>query len=153
MSRVYKTARGKMVDMDQVKLSNETAIAIGNMKVNARGDLIGAGGQITAGRNQIMDQVYAVPDGVVDEGYSPTDSARRVQQQSAQAAADATKSKALHDLANNLVETSVDEPIVDIDAPAVAPARGALASSVAKTATIKQGPTADPRKPKGPSRI
>jgi hypothetical protein len=145
MSRIYKTARGKQVDIDRIKLSNETAIAIGNMKVNARGDLIGAGGQITAGRNQIMDQAYAV-----GEGYSPTNSAQVAKKQ---AAVDATKAKALHDLANNLVEPKINEPVVDPDAPSTPARRGTLASSVAKPTTVNQGPVTDPRKPKGPSRI
>lgn len=145
MSRVYKTARGKQVDIDRIKLSNETAIAIGNMKVNARGDLIGAAGQIAAGRNQIMDRAYAV-----SEGYSPNNSAEIAKRQ---AAADATKAKALHDLVNNLVEPSVSEPVVDPDAPVAPARRGALASSVAKPTTLNQGPSVDPRKPKGPSRI
>ena len=50
MSRIYKTARGKMVDMDKIKLANETSVAVGNMKVNARGDIIGSNGQIAAGQ-------------------------------------------------------------------------------------------------------
>ena len=62
MARVYKTARGKSLDMDKIKLANESAVAVGNMKVNARGDLLGPGNAIAAGRNQVMDQVYAVPD-------------------------------------------------------------------------------------------
>ena len=150
MSRVYKSAKGKMVDMDKIKLANETTVAIGNMKVNARGDLLGAGGKITAGRNNIMDQAYAVADSS-SEGYSPVNQTSRAQQQ---AAADATKSKALHDLANGLVEGTTAEPIVDENAdPVATPARGALASAVAKKVVFTQGPTVDPRKPKGPSRI
>ena len=151
MSRVYKTAKGKMVDMDRIKLSNEDVVAIGNMRVNARGDLLGAGGKVTAGRNQVMDQAYAVPDSVPDEGYSPNNNAK--QRAARQAAADATKSKALHDLANNLVVPTVAEPVVDDETPAVPAARGTLASSVAKKTVVTQGPTTDPRKPKGPSRI
>jgi hypothetical protein len=67
MSKLYKTARGKAIDLDKLKLSNETTIAVGNMKVNARGDILGSGKQIAATRNQIMDQVYAV----AEASYSP----------------------------------------------------------------------------------
>ena len=153
MSRVYKTAKGKSVDMDKIKLANETTVAIGNMKVNARGDLLGAGGQITAGRNQIMDQAYAVSAASTD-GYSPLKQKRANEQ----AAADATKAKALHDLANGLIEDTSGEPIVDEtdgtkDTAPTTTSRGTLASSVAKTVTVTQGPITDPRKPKGPSRI
>jgi hypothetical protein len=147
MARVYKTARGKNVDMDKVKLANETATAVGNMRVNARGDLLGAGKQVAAGRNQIMDRIYAVAD-APSTGYSPNDPEVRAQKR----AAEEDKNKALHDLANSLVDTTppTAEPEV---ADTAKPARGSLASSVAKTTSVNQGPLPDPRKPKGPSRI
>jgi hypothetical protein len=63
MSKLYKTARGKTVDMDKIKLTHETVLAVGNMKVNARGDQIGPNGQIMTKRNQIMDKVYGFDSG------------------------------------------------------------------------------------------
>jgi len=44
--------------MDNLRLANEEIIAIGNMKVNARGDELGPGGQIARTRNQVMDEYY-----------------------------------------------------------------------------------------------
>ena len=38
--QVYKSANGKMVDMGKLMLQNEQVRAVGNMKVNARGDQI-----------------------------------------------------------------------------------------------------------------
>ena len=35
---VYKSARGKTVDMGALRLKNEQERAVGNMNVNARGD-------------------------------------------------------------------------------------------------------------------
>jgi len=144
MGNLYKSARGKMVDMDKVKLANENTVAVGNMKVNARGDLLGSGGQVAQGRNAVMDQIYAVDPAP----YSPNDPDIYAQQQ---ADIDAGKAKQLHDLANNLVTpASTQEPAVADTAPA---ARGSLASAVAKTVSVTQEPLVDPRKPKGPSRI
>lgn len=37
---VYRTANGKNLDMRALALKNETVRAVGNMKVNARGDLL-----------------------------------------------------------------------------------------------------------------
>ena len=74
MAKVYKTARGKLVDIDKVKLTQETVNAVGNMGVNARGDLIGSGGTVAVGRNQLMDQVYAVAS--AEPGYSPNEIGR-----------------------------------------------------------------------------
>lgn len=58
MPKVYKTAQGLNLDIDSLRLNNEETIAVGNMKVNARGDKIGPGGRIVKNRNQVMDQHY-----------------------------------------------------------------------------------------------
>lgn len=54
MATNHRTARGVSVDMDRLRLQNETAIAIGNMKVNARGDQLGPGGKIVKTRAQVL---------------------------------------------------------------------------------------------------
>ena len=150
MTKTYKTARGKIIDIDKVKLANESVTAVGNMKVNARGDKLGPGGQVVAGRNQVMDRVYNV-EPRKSGGYSPNDPAVFAQQQ---ALAEANRAKELHDMATSLVRTSTPEPTADsqVQEPA---ARGSLASSVAKTTTVTQEPIPDPRTPtsSGPTRI
>ena len=44
--RMYRTMQGRMVDIEKLRASNENVRAIGNMNVNARGDILGPGGQI-----------------------------------------------------------------------------------------------------------
>jgi hypothetical protein len=58
MKRTYRTAQGKMIDIDGLILTNEQTIAVGNMNVNARGDELGPGGKVAAGRNQNMNDYY-----------------------------------------------------------------------------------------------
>lgn len=58
MSRFYKTANGKNLDFDRLRIQNEKAVAIGNMKVNARGDLIDSTGKIIKTRNELMKDHY-----------------------------------------------------------------------------------------------
>jgi hypothetical protein len=158
MARVYKSARGKMIDMDKVKLSQETTVAVGNMRVNARGDALASGNRIAAGRNQIMDQMYAVDSGPTTKvytpppspGYSPNDPEVHANRM----AADVSKAQAIHDLANSLLNQDIPaEPVVDGTKPAT---RGSLASSIAKPVTVKQGPAETPKaikKSEGPKRI
>ena len=50
----HRTARGISVDIDRIRLANEQTIAVGNMKVNARGDQLANGGKIVKTRQQIM---------------------------------------------------------------------------------------------------
>ena len=52
--KTYRTSSGKTVDFGALILANETAPAIGNMNVNARGDEIDPAGNITKSREQIM---------------------------------------------------------------------------------------------------
>ncbi len=54
MATNHRTARGVPVDMDRLRLANEKTIAVGNMKVNARGDQLGPGGRIIKTRAQVM---------------------------------------------------------------------------------------------------
>ena len=143
MANVYRTAKGKLIDINKVKLANESTVAVGNMKVNARGDLLGSRGQVSIGRNTRMDEVYSAP-------YSPNEPAQFAK---TQAAMEESKAKELHDLASNLVDTNTSEAILDETKPATSAPRGSLASSVAKTTTVVQEPITPPIKSNGPSRI
>lgn len=58
MGKTYRSAQGKMVDMEALRLKNELVPAIGNMRVNARGDQLGPGGKIVKTREQIMSEYY-----------------------------------------------------------------------------------------------
>jgi hypothetical protein len=52
--QIYRSARGKEIDMLQLVKQNEMTIAVGNAKVNARGDKLGPGGTIIKTREQIV---------------------------------------------------------------------------------------------------
>lgn len=56
--KVYRTAQGKMVDLGRLQLQNENVRAVGNMKVNARGDLIDSNNRTINSRNQQVDKQY-----------------------------------------------------------------------------------------------
>jgi len=58
--RVHRTARGQTIDMESLRLANEETIAVGNMKVNARGDELGFGGKIVKTRKEVADETYKV---------------------------------------------------------------------------------------------
>jgi len=59
MGRTYKTMQGRTIDMDELRSRNELMPAVGNYKVNARGDEIGPGGKVIRTREQIMSEYYA----------------------------------------------------------------------------------------------
>jgi hypothetical protein len=59
MGRVYTSIRGKEVDMEKLTLANENTPAVGNLKVNARGDELGYGGKIVRTREQVLQDYYS----------------------------------------------------------------------------------------------
>ena len=56
--KVYRTANGRTVDMDLLRQRNELTPAVGNARVNARGDELGPGGQILRKREDILKDFY-----------------------------------------------------------------------------------------------
>lgn len=53
--KIYKTMQGKTIDFDSLRLANETVPAVGNMRVNARGDEITPDGTIVRTRDDIAE--------------------------------------------------------------------------------------------------
>lgn len=58
MGKTHVSMRGKEVDMDKLSLKNELTPAVGNAKVNARGDELGVGGKVLRTREQILQDFY-----------------------------------------------------------------------------------------------
>jgi hypothetical protein len=128
----YKTAHGKVLDMEKLRLMNEKTIAVGNMKVNARGDQLGQGGKVVAGRNEVMNQQYKIQGSVINGNKEPV----------ASVAPDGES-----------FEPDFEETIKPVE-PKL---RGSLADSIAKQTTVEQK-LLDPNEFKnggkrGPSRI
>ena len=63
--------RGKVVDMEKLASQHELMPAIGNMKVNARGDQLGAGGKIVKRREEVVAEYYKAPTEPVQEPKQP----------------------------------------------------------------------------------
>jgi len=133
MKKVYTTANGKQVNLDALISENEKTIAVGNMKVNARGDKLGPGGKIEQTKEQVMKEYYKLNTPVaIDSPPQPHQS---------------RKTKDLVDEwvepINNNFETAESEKEVKTNL------RGKLADSVSQTKL------AEPVQPKktGPSRI
>ena len=57
--KMYRSMRGKAVDMDLLTKKNELVPAVGNAKVNARGDELGPGGVIRRKREDIVKEYYS----------------------------------------------------------------------------------------------
>lgn len=60
--KIYRSANGKLVDMDLLRQRNELTPAVGNARVNARGDELGQGGKIVRKREEILKDFYAAAE-------------------------------------------------------------------------------------------
>lgn len=67
MSELHRSAKGKIVDMTKLASQNELAVAVSNVKINARGDELGPGGKII--RTTSVQEV--APTGIPVERYAP----------------------------------------------------------------------------------
>jgi len=127
--KVYRTAQGKTVDLGSIILQNETVRAVGNMGVNARGDLVDSHNQSVKSRSQQVSKQYRRQ--VTNVSNEPVRSSRRAQ-------ADAP-----------VAQPSVEEPVIDEPVAAEAPEpvapSGGLAAAIAKARAIKQEPLKTPR--------
>ena len=56
--RMYRSMQGKMIDIDKLRAANENVQAVGNMNVNARGDVLGAGGNIVTPKETVIRKYY-----------------------------------------------------------------------------------------------
>lgn len=147
MSKLYKSSRGKSIDLDKLKLANEGVIAVGNMKINARGDELGPGGTIVATKNQLADRAYNnVSQGQVAQPAPFIASAPRTEPQN--------NAHKLNNIIENLTNPGNAPAVADTPATSTQSTRGSLADSLAKTTAVNQE-LMKPlnKKGSGPSRI
>jgi hypothetical protein len=151
MKRIYTTAQGKQIDIERLQLANEEAIAVGNMKVNARGDKLGFGGRVVETRNQTQDSYYKLSSPVPQE--ISVDHIEKVAQQQARSGARMSQGTPIPDLAPEI--PVVDEAVIEPTTPEnpTPQLRGSLAASISTPVVHKQELIKDPRKSVGPARL
>jgi hypothetical protein len=57
-NKIYKTAQGQAVDIGALILQNENVRAVGNMNVNARGDLLDGNNNVIDQKNRQVQRQY-----------------------------------------------------------------------------------------------
>lgn len=128
MASNHKTARGLPIDMDRLRLANETTIAVGNMKVNARGDQLGQGGKVIKTRAQIMNEKNKL-HGTFAEDFEVLESSNTVRE------------PVIETPPKPMLQPTVehDVPVAESSStPAYVKPRGSFADSVAKETEVTQ---------------
>ncbi len=131
--KIYRSAQGRMVDIGALQLQNEEVRAVGNMPVNARGDLIDAYNRPINSRNQQVARQYGRQVGNVSD--APVTSRAPV-------APEPVKNK---DKTSKKIKIQAPPAPEDFDDDFVRPVitsqpTGGLAAAIAKAREIKQDP-------------
>jgi hypothetical protein len=121
--KVYRTAQGKVVDIGALQLRNEEVRAVGNVPVNARGDLIDSNNRPIDTRNQQVSRQYnkQVSSNVSSNQVFSSQKSQKIQQE--KAAADIPKPP--EDFEDDFTKPAVTtaEPVAGGLAAAIARAR------------------------------
>jgi hypothetical protein len=133
--KTYKTALGKTVDLGALMLQNEDTRAVGNMKVNARGDLVDGWNRPIDNRTQQVKKQYDRQVTNVRDEPVPMSAASSVT-----AVEDQEKTKAAKTVAAKPVKPVPQE------------SQG-LAAAIARARQFKQETETDNDHNKGPRRI
>ena len=145
--KIYKTSRGKPVDIGALRLQNEHVRAVGNMNVNARGDRIDAQGRVIDSRGEQLERTVrrtsnvsngpvhgSMPD--ADTAPAPTLDPDPLEDFDDVAANTAAPAEVAQPLATG--PTPVEPVPVESAPEAPAEDTGGLAAAIARAKTVKQ---------------
>ena len=131
MSGIYKTSRGQAIDLDRLKLINQTAIAVGNAGTNARGDLV-QGGKIVKTREQLAQEHYNISGNNIVKDQKVRRSSAEIQPDTPKPAEPVQITDPFEDLKNPPAAEVIEQPALSNEP------RGGLASAVSKSQEIAE---------------
>jgi len=136
--KVYRSAQGKIVDLGALLLKNENTRAVGNMRVNARGDVLDSNNRSVASRNQQVNKQYNRQVTNVSDTQVLTSRRHAREMAEADVLPQETSAPAVEEF---------QEPVIEQPAPVDASGlpEGGLAAAIAKARQIKQEPLKTPR--------
>jgi hypothetical protein len=126
--KTYRTAQGKIVDLGALQLKNENVRAVGNMNVNAKGDLIDGSNRPISSRNEQVGRQYKKQTNVNDDAVVSSKKSAAVTPVAAEPIPVPPE-----DFEDNFVKTDEVEPV------------NGLAAAIARARQVKQEPLKTPR--------
>lgn len=136
--KIYKTAMGKTVDLGSLLLQNETVRAVGNMNVNARGDLLDSNNRVIDQKSRQVQRQYQRQTNVSNIPVATSTRAAKEKQFVTTENLDA-QAPAFADESTESPEYVVAEPsVVNSQIDATVEPQGGLAAAIARAKTVKQ---------------
>ena len=140
---VHKTSQGKEIDLGKLMLKNEEVRAVGNMKVNARGDSINSDNKTVADRNKQVSKNYRkqIGNAVEDMPVMNSQKAAKIVAEKYVAPV-AIEGLDSNEITTNdtpeQVEAPVEAPVVEAE-----PVKSGLAGAIAKAREVTQESNVD----------
>lgn len=131
--KVYKSAMGKTVDLGALLLQNEQVRAVGNMGVNAAGDLVDSTNRVIDQRNRQVQRQYKRQTNVSDIPVATSNLSARKNK----AAAEPKTPEPTVNLDLDEINVKSSEPVISAPEP-VQPSTGGLAAAMARSREVKQ---------------
>ena len=130
--KIYKSAMGKAVDLGALLLQNEQVRAVGNMGVNAAGDLVDSTNRVIDQRNRQVQRQYKRQTNVSSTPIATSNlSARKMQADLAQ---EQESTAPEIDFLDPAPVAPVKEPVPVTNLPG----SGGLAAAIARSREVKQ---------------
>ena len=140
--KIYKSAMGKTVDLGALILENENTRAVGNMGVNARGDVLDSGNRVIDSKNKQVTRQYKRQTNTAHIPLTSSKIAAKKAEQELSASTDETDTfELLDDTIDSSDIISSPDPVEE----SVAIPRGGLAAAIAKAKEVKQELEKTPR--------
>lgn len=148
--KIYKTAQGKTIDMGQLMLENEQVRAVGNMGVNARGDLLDGANRVIESKPKQVQRQYARQVSAHSAKLPVAAGTRAVREKLSEidtTPIEPVTPASLEGIAFSSEPMVLQEPApVTQDDPVVeTPLRGGLAAAIARSRTVEQTRLKTPR--------
>lgn len=161
--KIYRSSNGKVVDMGALLLQNESVRAVGNMNINARGDILDSKNKVVEPKTRQVQRQYKKQTNMTTESVTTSTKAARKQA----VKAEKQERKQTKVMVTNLPKNSkpkptapvlpnptddfsdmpqddpedlavVKEPVQTEPAPTERTPRGGLAAAIARSKTVKQ---------------
>lgn len=113
-TKVYKSAMGRVVDMGALMLENENTRAVGNMNVNARGDVLDSDNRVVETKNRQVSKHYQRQVSAPANHLPTTSTQAAKKQQSQRKAAKEKVAKDTPAPAKPRAEKVVNESVLDV---------------------------------------
>lgn len=137
--KIYKSAMGKTVDLGALILENENTRAVGNMNVNARGDVLDGANQVIDSKNRQVQRQYK-------KQATNTSKILRTKSSDKQKKSNLNNDKQTIQVSEETIEVVAQpEPVVEETVTTPPIPRGGLAAALAKSQAVKQELMKTPR--------